>query len=391
MENRITGIDQLRELIRLTREEETALRHALHNLRMAITPYFFTLINTENPHDCIRKQAIPTSAELLISPHDLVDPLDEDIDSPTPGLTHRYPDRVLLLVTDQCSMYCRYCTRRRIAGEKDRQRPMEEIRQAVAYIRTRPEIRDVLISGGDPLVMQTSRLEQIIRMVREIPHVEIIRLGTRTPAALPQRIDDELVGMLKKYHPLFVNVHFSHPREFTKEACAALAKLADGGIPLNNQSVLLRGINDNADVMKNLMHLLLRNRVRPYYIYQCDLAAGISHFRTPVSVGIQIMESLRGHTTGLGVPTYVVDAPGGGGKIPVMPNYLISQGNNRVVLRNYEGLIVSYPEPEDYSYAPERHTGLVSPLQRSKKGIISLISGNRKVLEPKGLDRRPDF
>ncbi|MHC9541179.1 MAG: lysine 2,3-aminomutase [Vulcanimicrobiota bacterium] len=386
--NRITTLKQLSQLTELTHEEEEILKNALGTLRMAITPYYFSLIDRDNPFDPIRRQAIPTANELHAAPHDRQDPLEEDVDSPTPGLTYRYPDRVLLLLTDQCSMYCRHCTRRRSAGEKDKSLPMEQIKRSIEYIKGRPEIRDVLLSGGDPLVMVTSRLEQVIQMIKEIPHVEIIRIGSRTPVVMPQRITEELAGMLKKYHPIFLNTHFNHPQEFTPESERALTMLADAGIPLGNQSVLLRGINDNPEVMKRLMHLLLKNRVRPYYIYQCDLSKGIGHFRTPVSVGIQIMESLRGHTSGLGIPTYVVDAPGGGGKIPVMPNYLISQGFNRVILRNYEGLIVSYPEPDDYTYNPEQYTGEIDLIHKSTEGIISLMYGDNMVIEPKDLDRR---
>jgi lysine 2,3-aminomutase len=386
--NRITTLKQLSQLTELAREEEEFLKSALGTLRMAITPYYFSLIDRDNPYDPIRKQAIPTAHELHSAPHDRHDPLEEDVDSPTPGLTYRYPDRVLLLLTDQCSMYCRHCTRRRKAGEKDKSLPMEQIKRSIEYIKGRPEIRDVLLSGGDPLVMVTSRLEQVIQMIKEIPHVEMIRIGSRTPVVMPQRITEELVDMLKKYHPIFLNTHFNHPQEFTPESSKALALLADAGIPLGNQSVLLRGVNDNPEVMKKLMHMLLRNRVRPYYIYQCDLSKGIGHFRTPVSVGIQIMESLRGHTSGLGIPTFVVDAPGGGGKIPVMPNYLISQGFNRVILRNYEGLIVSYPEPDDYTYNAEQYTGEIDLIHKSKEGIISLMYGDNMVIEPKYLDRR---
>lgn len=388
LKNRVTSVEQLQKLVQLSKEEKDALKSALGTLRMAITPYYLSLIDLDYPHDPVRKQAIPTVHELNISHHDLQDPLDEDVDSPTQGITHRYPDRVLLLVTDQCSMYCRHCTRRRKAGEKDSALPMEQVKKAISYIKMKPEIRDVLISGGDPFVLETPRLEQIIKMIADIPHVEIIRIGTRTPVVMPMRIDDELCAMLKKYHPIYVNTHFNHPQEFTPEACAALAKLANAGIPLGNQSVLLRGINDNADVMKKLLHLLLKNRVRPYYIYQCDLSRGIGHFRTPISVGIQIIESLRGHTSGLAVPTFVVDAPGGGGKIPVFPNYLLSQGHNRVILRNYEGLLVSYPEPDDYDYIKDNYRDRIDELHKSKEGIISLLSGDKLVIEPKTLERR---
>jgi len=388
IKNRITELAELQNLIKLTREEEDGLKHALNTLRMAITPYYFSLIDLDNPNDPIRKQAIPTINELNVTSHDMQDPLEEDVDSPVSGLTHRYPDRVLLLVTDQCSMYCRHCTRRRMAGETDNELPDERIRKAIEYIRSRTQIRDVLLSGGDPLTLSTGKLEKIISLLREIPHIEIIRIGSRMPVVNPMRIDDELVEMLKKYHPIYLNTHFNHPNEMTYETQRALWKLADSGLPLGNQSVLLRGINDHPEVMKNLLHLLLKNRVRPYYIYQCDLSKGISHFRTPVSVGIQIIESLRGHTTGLAVPTFVVDAPGGGGKIPVTPNYIVSQGYNRVILRNYEGLTVSYPEPEDYSFNPSNYTGTLEEIHKSKEGIINLMSGDQMVIEPKNLDRR---
>jgi lysine 2,3-aminomutase len=386
--NRITNLRQLSGLIKLTKDEKEAMQSALCTHRMAITPYFFSLIDLGNPHDPIRKQAIPTIQELHLTLHDMRDPLEENVDSPAPGLTYRYPDRVLLLVTDQCPMYCRYCTRRRREAEKERAHPLEWIKEAISYIREKPQIRDVLLSGGEPLMLSTARLEQIIQKIRAIPHVEIIRIGTRVPCVLPQRIDDELITMLKKYHPLYINTHFNHPLEFTPESTAALAKIADAGFPLGNQTVLLRGINDDPEVMKKLMHLLLKHRVKPYYIYQCDLSRGIGHFRTPVRVGIQIMESLRGHTSGIAVPTYVVDAPGGGGKIPVMPSYLISRGYNRVILRNYEGVIVSYPEPADYIHCPENYRGEIDSLQKSTEGIISLMTGDDMVIEPKNLDRR---
>lgn len=345
--NRITDVDTLKQVIHLTPEEEEGIRQSLQTLRMAITPYYATLMDPENPNCPVRKQAVPTSLELIKSKYDLEDPLHEDKDSPTPGLTHRYPDRVLFLVTDQCSMYCRHCTRRRLAGTNDDAMPREQIKKAIEYIRNTPQVRDVLLSGGDGLLISDHVLEEIIAELRTIPHVEIIRIGTRTPVVLPQRITPELVSMLKKYHPIWVNTHFNHPKEMTSESQKALAILADAGIPLGNQSVLLKGINDCPFIMKNLIHQLVKHRVRPYYIYQCDLSQGIEHFRTSVSKGIEIIESLRGHTSGYAVPTYVVDAPGGGGKIPVGPQYLISQSDRKVILRNYEGTICAYTEPED--------------------------------------------
>jgi len=386
VKNRITNLEELSKIIDLKEEEEEAIKHA--GLRMAITPYYFSIIDQNNPNDPVRIQAIPTNCELYKSPDDLNDPLSEDEDSPVPGLTHRYPDRVLLLVTDQCSMYCRHCTRRRHAGETDQVLPMEQVSLAVEYIKKHKEVRDVLISGGDPLVMSSERLEKIISMIRKIEHVEIIRIGSRTPVVLPQRITVELVQMLKKYQPIYLNTHFNHPNELTEEACEALKLLADNGIPLGNQSVLLRKINDHPDVMKRLVHMLLKNRVKPYYIYQCDLSEGIKHFRTPVSVGIEIIESLRGHTTGMAVPTFVVDAPLGGGKIPVMPDYVISRSHGRVILRNYEGVIVSYPEPDDYTFDSASFSGKIDKDHESNEGIVSLMTGKKKIIEPKNLKRK---
>ncbi len=346
--NRIENLDQLKALIKLTGEEEEGVRKALSTLRMAITPYYLSLIDPDNPNDPVRKQAIPTGHETHISAADLVDPLHEDVDSPVPGLTHRYPDRVLFLITDMCSMYCRHCTRRRFAGQKDHASPSDHIEGAINYIANTPQVRDVLLSGGDALLVSDKLLESIIQRLRQIPHVEIIRIGTRVPVVCPQRITPELVNMLKKYHPVWVNTHFNHPNEITPEATTACVMMADAGIPLGNQSVLLRGVNDCAHIMKRLVHGLVKIRVRPYYIYQCDLAMGLEHFRTPVSKGIEIIEALRGHTSGYAVPTYVVDAPGGGGKIPVMPEYLISQSPDKVLLRNFEGVITAYTQPHGY-------------------------------------------
>ena len=319
VKNRIETLEELKKYILLTKEEEEGVAQSLKTLRMAITPYYLSLIDPDNPHCPVRRQAIPTIAELHQSAADLLDPLHEDEDSPVPGLTHRYPDRVLFLITDMCSMYCRHCTRRRFAGQHDCQSPSERIQKAIDYIAATPTVRDVLLSGGDALMVNDDMLESIIQRLRNIPHVEIIRLGTRTPVVCPQRITDKLVNMLKKYHPIWINTHFNHPQEVTAESIAACAKMADAGIPLGNQTVLLRGVNDCTYVMKKLVHELVKMRVRPYYIYQCDLSMGLEHFRTPVSKGIEIIENLRGHTSGYAVPTFVVDAPGGGGKTPVMP------------------------------------------------------------------------
>ena len=385
VKNRIETFDQLKKYISLTPSEEEGVKKSLETLRMAITPYYLSLIDTDNPDCPIRKQAVPSGAELHRSVADLLDPLHEDGDSPVPGLTHRYPDRVLFLITDMCSMYCRHCTRRRFAGQNDRETPSDRIQQAIDYIARTPQVRDVLLSGGDALMVSDRMLESIIQRLREIPHVEIIRIGTRVPVVCPQRITDDLVNMLKKYHPIWVNTHFNHPNEITAESAEACNKLANVGIPLGNQSVLLRGVNDCVNIMKNLVHGLVKIRVRPYYIYQCDLSMGLEHFRTPVSKGIEIIENLRGHTSGYAVPTFVVDAPGGGGKIPVMPTYLISQAPGKVVLRNFEGVITTYSEPQDYK--SECHC---PDCEKAKytEGVASLLMGDHLSLEPEGLSRK---
>ncbi|MGE4282392.1 MAG: lysine 2,3-aminomutase [Clostridia bacterium] len=387
VKNRIETVNELKKYISLTLEEEKAARKCLKNLRMAITPYYLALINPNDPNDPIRKQAIPTALELHRADADLADPLHEDGDSPVPGLTHRYPDRVLLLVTDQCAMYCRHCTRRRFAGQHDAVLPVEQIDKAIDYIARTPVIRDVLLSGGDALLIANEKLEYIIRRLRKIPHVKIIRIGSRTPVVMPQRITPKLVDMLKKYHPIWINTHFNHPNEITSESIKACEMLANAGIPLGNQSVLLRGINDCTHVMKRLVHQLVEMRVRPYYIYQCDLSVGLEHFRTTVSKGIEIIEGLRGHTSGFAVPTFVVDAPGGGGKIPVMPNYIISQSHNKVILRNFEGVITTYEEPLEYH--PDCSCQVCKGEENIKlAGVAGLLNGQQTALEPEGLERK---
>ncbi|HWQ71556.1 MAG TPA: lysine 2,3-aminomutase [Desulfitobacteriaceae bacterium] len=348
--NRITTIDQLEQVVNLTRKEREGIRASLKKFRMAITPYYAALMDPNDYHCPLRRQAIPTIHETQISKYDSSDPLHETADSPVPGLTHRYPDRVLLLITDQCSMYCRHCTRRRFAGNKDKALSLKYLRQAIDYIKAHKEVRDVLLSGGDALCLSDERLEAILKEIRGIKHVEIIRIGTRTPVVMPQRITDKLCDMLKKYHPIWLNTHFNHPKEMTPEAKTACGKLADIGIPLGNQSVLLKDINDCPYIMRNLVQELVKTRIRPYYLYQCDLSAGIEHFRTSVAVGIEIMEMLQGHTSGLAVPTFVIDAPGGGGKIPVNPQYLISLSAEKAILRNFEGVISTYAEPKDKTH-----------------------------------------
>ncbi len=335
--------------IEFTPERRRQFERILKKFPMSITPYYLSLIDIENlENDPIFQQSFPSAQELDLEKGDMPDPLHEDKDSPVPGITHRYPDRVLFLVSNTCSMYCRHCTRKRRVGEKESIPDREEILTGIEYIRSTPAVRDVLLSGGDPFLLSTEYLNWILTELRKIEHVEIIRIGTRTPVVLPYRITDKLVEMLKSHHPLWINTHFNHPREMTASARQALTKLADAGIPLGNQSVLLAGINDCPRIMRSLVQKLVFNRVRPYYLYQCDLSEGLTHFRTPVGKGIEIMENLIGHTSGLCVPTYVIDAPGGGGKIPVMPNYLISWSTNKVILRNYEGVITTYKEPDSY-------------------------------------------
>ena len=387
VKNRIETLEDLKKYVSLTPEEEEGVKKTLQTLRMAITPYYVSLIDPNNPDCPVRKQAVPTGKETYQSPADLLDPLHEDEDSPVPGLTHRYPDRVLLLITDMCSMYCRHCTRRRFAGQKDGESAIERIDRAIEYIAKTPQVRDVLLSGGDALMVSDERLEYIISRLRQIPHVEIVRIGSRTPVVCPQRITDDLVNMLKKYHPIWLNTHFNHPQEVTKEAAEACAKLANAGIPLGNQTVLLRGVNDCVNTMKKLMHELVKMRVRPYYIYQCDLSMGIEHFRTPFSKGIEIIEGLRGHTSGYAVPTFVVDAPGGGGKTPVMPQYVISQAPGKVVLRNFEGVITTYTEPTDYKNECNCQYCQANK-SKSIEGVSSLLEGRGMAIEPSVLSRK---
>jgi len=335
--------------VKLSPETREGFKETIKKFPMSITPHYLSLMDVEDlEYDPIFRQSFPSSDELRVMKCDMTDPLHEDADSPAPCITHRYPDRVLFLVSNTCAMYCRHCTRKRRVGDVDSIPSREEMEAGLDYIRGNTRIRDVLLSGGDPFLLGDERLDWILTQLRAIDHVEIVRIGTRTPVVLPQRITPELVEVLKQHHPLYINTHFNHPREMSAPARRALAMLADAGIPLGNQSVLLAGVNDCPRIMRSLVHKLVANRVRPYYMYQCDLSEGLSHFRTPVGKGIQILESLIGHTSGLCVPTYVIDAPGGGGKIPIMPNYLISWSTNKVVLRNYEGVITTYKEPDSY-------------------------------------------
>jgi lysine 2,3-aminomutase len=335
--------------ITFSKTEKNEFEKTISKFPLCITPYYASLIEKKNYRDDpIFKQAFPNPAELNISECDMKDPLHEDIDSPTKGITHRYPDRVLFLVSNRCAMYCRHCTRKRKVGDPDYIPSREQILAGIYYIRKNRQIRDVLLSGGDPLMLPDDYLDWILTELNRIPHVQVIRIGSRIPVVLPYRITKELVHMLKKHHPLWLNTQFNHPREFTPASQEALRRIADAGIPIGNQSVLLAGVNDCPHIMKKLNQKLVENRVRPYYLFQCDLSEGLSHFRTPIGKGIEIMENLIGHTSGFAVPRYVIDAPGGGGKIPIMPNYIISWNANKVVLRNYEGVITTYKEPENY-------------------------------------------
>ncbi len=394
--------------IKFEPDERELLERTVAKFPLSITPYYLSLIDTDDyRNDPFFKQSFPSPMELIIEKYDMRDPLAEDKDSPVPGITHRYPDRVLFHVSNICSMYCRHCTRKRKVGDVDSIPTKDEIIKGIEYIKNTPAVRDVLLSGGDPFMLSDEYLDWILTELRKIPHVEVIRIGTRMPVVLPYRITDGLVEVLKKHHPLWINTQFNHPRAITESSKESLRKLADAGIPLGNQSVLLAGVNDCPRIMKKLVHRLVQNRVRPYYLFQCDLSEGLSHFRTPVGKGIEIMESLIGHTSGFAVPTYVIDAPGGGGKIPVMPTYLISWSTNKVILRNYEGVITTYKEPDNYEpifcdrnckdcklqlkldEAEEIKAVGVEKLLCDFDDTISLIPGNTDRIERR-IDRKDD-
>src|SRR5271154_6641072 len=348
LKNRITSLEQLQRLMpTLSPEEHAGTVLANSKLALAITPYFFNLIDPADENCPIRWQVIPRIEETSTASWEMSDPCGEDAHSPVPGLVHRYPDRVLFLVTDRCASYCRYCTRSRLVSNASGYDFQPEFDKQIAYIAAHPEIRDVLLSGGDPLLLSDEKLENLLSRLRPIPHVEFLRLGTRIPVFLPQRITPELGAMLKQFHPLFISVHTNHPRELTTEVRDALGRLADAGIPLGNQSVLLKHVNDDADLMKAHVQKLLMCRVKPYYLYQCDLISGSAHLRASVAKGLEIMEKLRGHTTGYAVPTYVIDAPGGGGKVPINPEYVLCRNAGRVLIRNFEGKVFEYPESAD--------------------------------------------
>ncbi|HLU38354.1 MAG TPA: KamA family radical SAM protein [Planctomycetota bacterium] len=346
LRNRIRDLAGLRRALSLSVEETEAVVRLGDRLPVGITPYYAAQLDALDPNDGLRRTMVPVVDEFAFTAGELEDPLNEDGDMPVPGLVHRYPDRVLFLVTSFCATYCRYCTRSRLVGKTGEYHfNQTQYQRAIDYIASRPEIRDVLISGGDPLTMADDRLEWLLTRLRRIPHVEFVRIGSKVPVVLPQRITPELTAMLRKFHPLWMSVHFMHPSEVTPEVAEACGRLADAGIPLGSQTVLLRGVNDDVAVMRRLMQALLKIRVRPYYIYQCDPIPGSAHFRTPVEKGIEIIEGLRGHTTGYAVPQFVIDAPGGGGKIPLAPEYVVARDGDDVVLRNFRGLTFRYADP----------------------------------------------
>lgn len=384
--HRLNTVEDFANFINLTSEEIKGLTET--RFRVDVTPYFASLIDPNDPNCPIRRQVIPLGREMRAFTGMMEDSLAEDKHSPVPGLVHRYPDRVLMLLTTQCASYCRYCTRSRIVGDAAQTFSKSEFEQQLDYLRGTPQVRDVLISGGDPLTIAPKTLEYILSQLRAIEHIEVIRIGSRVPVFLPQRITGEICDMLRRYHPLWMNVHVNHPKEITPELSRALAKLADAGIPLGNQSVLLAGVNDSVHIQRELVQKLVRNRVRPYYLYQCDLVKGAGHFRTPVSKGIEIIEGLRGHTSGFAVPTYVVDAPGGGGKIPVMPQYLISQAPGKVVLRNYEGYITVYAEPGNYDLhaIDALDARAAHRLETGQAGVSALLSGEHTEIKPEGFE-----
>jgi len=388
LSHRINTIEEFSKVINLTEGERKALSGS-NLFRVDITPYFISLINPDDPDDPIRKQVVPSASEAKPFTSMMEDSLAEDRDSPVPGLVHRYPDRVLMLITTQCASYCRYCTRSRIVGDPNANFSRSEFEMQIEYLKRTPQVRDVLLSGGDPLVLAPKILEEILNRLREIPHIEIVRIGSRVPVFLPMRITHELCEILQKYHPLWMNIHVNHPNEITAELSAACDKLSRVGIPLGNQSVLLAGVNDCVHIQRKLVQDLTRIRVRPYYLYQCDLVEGAGHFRTPVGKGIEIIEGLRGHTSGFAVPQYIVDGPGGGGKIPVMPNYLVSMSDHKIIVRNFEGYVTTYEEPTEYkphdpktcSYCQNKRS------EPGQTGITGLLDGEHMFIKPEAFNQ----
>ena len=391
LSHRLNSVEEIEKVFPLTESERKALQTS-GLFRVDITPYFISLIDPNDPNDPVRKQIIPRSDEMQAFTAMMEDSLAEDRHSPVPGLVHRYPDRVLMLVTTQCASYCRYCTRSRIVGDPGQTFSRQEFEAQIEYLKRTPQVRDVLLSGGDPLVLAPKILEEILTRLREIPHIEIVRIGSRVPVFLPMRVTQELCDMLQKFHPLWINIHINHPNEISQELAEACDRMARAGIPLGNQSVLLAGVNDCIHIQRELVQKMTRIRVRPYYLYQCDLVEGAGHFRTPVAKGIEIIEGLRGHTSGYAVPQFIVDAPGGGGKIPVMPNYQISASDHKIILRNYEGYVTTYEEPTEYT----THDPATCVYCQNKRpepgqtGITGLLDGEDMFIKPEGFDLTHD-
>jgi lysine 2,3-aminomutase len=367
--NRIVSIDQLSQLVRLSNEEQAQIRMVTKRYPLAITPYYLSLINPNDPDDPVRKQAIPCIEEITMGGLGLEDPLAEKEDSVVPGMVHRYPDRVLMVLTDICPMLCRHCTRKREWRHGGWVRPDSEVEAMLGYLRHHTEVRDVILSGGDPLTLSTSHLESIISRIRQIKHIDIIRIGTRFPVVCPQRIDTELCNMLSKYGAIWLNTHFNHPHEATAESAAACDRLLRAGVPVNNQTVLLRGINDSVEIQTKLSHALLKAKVRPYYLFQCDEVQGTEHLRTPVEVGIKIIEGMRGHTSGLAIPNFVVDLVQGGGKVPLQPNYVLSMGEDELLLKNYEGKVFRYRNP--HTQNSEKETVAAPPVSGVVESLLA--------------------
>lgn len=391
LSHRLNSVEEIEKVIPLTESERKALQTS-GLFRVDVTPYFISLVDPDDPEDPIRKQIIPLADEMQAFTAMMEDSLAEDRHSPVPGLVHRYPDRVLMLVTTQCASYCRYCTRSRIVGDPGQTFSRQEFEAQIEYLKKTPQVRDVLLSGGDPLVLAQKILEEILIRLREITHIEIIRIGSRVPVFLPMRVTQELCDMLEKYHPLWINIHINHPDEISQELAEACDRMARAGIPLGNQSVLLAGVNDCVHIQRELVQKMTRIRVRPYYLYQADLVDGAGHFRTPVAKGIEIIEGLRGHTSGYAVPQFIVDAPGGGGKIPVMPNYQISASDHKIILRNYEGYVTTYEEPTVYkahdpaacSYCQNKRP------EAGQTGLTGLLDGEEMFIKPEGFDLTHD-
>ena len=391
LSHRLNTVEEIEKVVPLSDSERKALQTS-GLFRVDITPYFISLIDPNDPNDPVRKQIIPRADEMQAFTAMMEDSLAEDRHSPVPGLVHRYPDRVLMLVTTQCASYCRYCTRSRIVGDPGQTFSRQEFEAQIEYLKNTPQVRDVLLSGGDPLVLAPKILKEILTRLREIPHIEIVRIGSRVPVFLPMRVTQELCDMLQEFHPLWINIHINHPNEISQELAEACDRMARAGIPLGNQSVLLAGVNDCVHIQRELVQKMTRIRVRPYYLYQADLVEGAGHFRTPVAKGIEIIEGLRGHTSGYAVPQFIVDAPGGGGKIPVMPNYQISASDHKIILRNYEGYVTTYEEPTEY----KPHDPATCAYCQNKRpepgqlGITGLLDGEEMFIKPEGFDLTHD-